>query len=232
MFFRKKINQLVSFCWFWYKLIFRKRYKLEIDSVGKNKKDKTNKGKDKKGKKEKKNNKAAFAALLGVTYILQYNCNDIFCRFQHLNIITIIFLSAQELFELCPKIIILLMFSCQLVGFGIVFKEPSEVFSVVNLLVEHLFAVSGVMYQLVSFFCVILKHFQKKDTSQRWTRWGVRKGQRGKRGKKKKRQGRWLRNKYGRFSSSIFVLSRGIGCARLLRLSPIANSQSPITYNP
>ena len=38
--------QLVSFCWFWYKLIFRKRYKLEIDSVGGNKRDKINKGKD------------------------------------------------------------------------------------------------------------------------------------------------------------------------------------------
>ena len=69
----------------------RKRYKLKIDSVGKNQKDKINKGKDKKGKdkkgkeekgkEEKKNNKAAFAALLGVTYIPQYNCNDIFCRF-------------------------------------------------------------------------------------------------------------------------------------------------------
>ena len=47
-------------------------------------------------------------------------------------------------------------------GLGIVLDEPGEVFRVVDLLAEHLFAAGGVMYQLVSFLCVVLKLLSKK----------------------------------------------------------------------
>ena len=55
------------------------------------------------------------------------------------------------LFELFPEGIVVLIVLCFFGGLGIVFDEPGEVFSVVDLVAEHLFAASGVMYQLVSF---------------------------------------------------------------------------------
>ena len=52
---------------------------------------------------------------------------------------------------------------CFFGGLGIVFDEPGEVFGIVDFVAEHLFAASGVMYQLVSFFvCYTEATFKKR----------------------------------------------------------------------
>ena len=56
------------------------------------------------------------------------------------------------LFELLPECGIVLVVICFFGRCGIVFDEPGEVLSVIDFVVEHLFAAGGVLYQLVSFF--------------------------------------------------------------------------------
>ena len=68
-----------------------------------------------------------------------------------------------ELFELLPECFVLLVCFGFLCRCGIVFDEPCEVFGVVDFVAEHLFAASGVMYQLVSFFvCYTEATFKKR----------------------------------------------------------------------
>ena len=68
-----------------------------------------------------------------------------------------------ELFELWPEGIVVLILLCFFGGLGIVFDEPGEVFGIVDFVAEHLFAASGVMYQLVSFFvCYTEATFKKR----------------------------------------------------------------------
>ena len=55
------------------------------------------------------------------------------------------------LFELIPEVFGILVFACLLGGGWIVFDKPGEVFRVVDFVAEHLFAVGGITYQLVSF---------------------------------------------------------------------------------
>lgn len=61
-----------------------------------------------------------------------------------------------------PERCVFLVFFGLLSRGRIVLNEPSEVFCVVDLFAEHLFAAGGVTYQLVSFFCATQAVFIKK----------------------------------------------------------------------
>ena len=115
-------------------MIFRKRYKLEVDSVEENNKGEREKAKEKKTRGSKKKIRQLFCCLI------EYG----------------------ELFELFQEGIVVLIILCFFSGLGIVLDEPGKVLSVVDLLAEHLFAASGIMYQLVSFLCITLKLLSKK----------------------------------------------------------------------
>ena len=96
---------------------FKKRYKLEMDSVEEN-----NKGKGEKAKEKKTR---------GKTRESKKKIRQLFCCL----------IEYGELFELFPERCIFLLFLCFFAGLGIVFDEPGEELRIIDFLAEHLFAV-------------------------------------------------------------------------------------------